>query len=69
MMILSKEKAQNAVNDYVSELTAAKQKVRKNFNEMDLENVDVRDKIETEIINVEKVVDSVIQQLALISFE
>lgn len=68
-MILSKEKAQNAVNDYVGELTQAKQKVRKNFEEMDLENVDIRDKIETEIMNVESVVDSVVQQLALIAFE
>lgn len=68
-MIISKTQAQNAVNDYVSELVNAKAKIRKNFNEMDLENVDVREKIEDEIINVEEAVDTAIRELTLMVFE
>lgn len=68
-MIISKIQAQNAVNDYVGELVKAKTKIRKNFNEMDLENVDIREKIEDEIINVEDAVDTAIRELTLMMFE
>ena len=68
-MLISKTQAQNAVNDYVGELVNAKAKIRKNFNEMDLENVDIRDKIENEIINVEDAIDIAIRELALMIFE
>lgn len=68
-MIISKTQAQNAVNDYVGKLAKAKEKIRKNFNEMDLENVDIRDKIETEIICVEYAIDAAIRELALVAFE
>lgn len=68
-MLISKTQAQNAVNDYVGELVNAKAKIRKNFNEMDLENVDIRDKIENEIINVEDAIDIAIRELTLMIFE
>lgn len=68
-MIISKTQAQNAVNDYVTQLSKAKAKVRKNFNEMDLENVKIRDSIEDEVKDVEKAVDVAIRELKCIVFE
>ena len=68
-MMLSREKAQKAVVKYVVTLEYARDKVRKNFEDMDLENVKIRDDIEKEIINIENTVNSVIRELYALTFE
>ena len=68
-MMLSREKAQKAVVKYVVTLEYARDKVRKNFEDMDLENVKIRDDIEKEIINIENTVNSVIKELYALTFE
>ncbi len=68
-MMLSKEKSQKAIAKYVATLEHARDKVRKNFEDMDLENVKIRDDIEKEIMNIEDTVNSVIRELHALTFE
>lgn len=68
-MMLSKEKSQKTIAKYVKTLEDGRDKVRKNFEEMDLENVKIRDDIEKEIMNIEGAVNSVIKELRALTFE
>lgn len=68
-MMLSKEKSQKTIAKYVKTLEDGRDKVRKNFEEMDLENVKIRDDIEKEIMNIEDAVNSVIKELRALTFE
>ena len=68
-MMLSREQAESAVGHYTAHLEKQKKKVRKNFEEMDLENVKLRDDMEEEIRNIESAVNQAIRSLGSIHFE
>lgn len=68
-MMLSRDKASRAVVDYIVTLEYARDKVRKNFEEMDLEHVTLRRKMEEEIIAIEEAVNFVIKELYAMVFE
>lgn len=54
---------------YRTRLEKEKKKVRKNFEEMDLENVTLRDEMEKEVKRIESAVDRAVSGLDSIYFE
>ena len=67
--MLSKGEAESIVEHYRTRLAKEKKKVRKNFEEMDLENVKLRDDMEKEIKKIENAVDRAVSGLGGIYFE
>lgn len=68
-MMLSREQAEGAVEHYAAYLEKQKKKVRKNFEEMDLENVKLRDDMEEAVEEIEKEINQAISSLNSIYFE
>ncbi|MCM1497820.1 MAG: hypothetical protein NC124_05080 [Clostridium sp.] len=68
-MMLSKDHAQQLMVKYIVSLEYARDKVRKNFEDMDLENVKIRDLMEREVENIERDVNRVIKSLYAMMFE
>lgn len=68
-MMLSKGQAESTVEHYRTRLEKEKKKVRKNFEEMDLENVTLRDEMEKEVKRIESAVDRAVSGLGSIYFE
>lgn len=69
VMMLSKGQAESTVEHYRTRLEKEKKKVRKNFEEMDLENVTLRDEMEKEVKRIESAVDRAVSGLGSIYFE
>lgn len=68
-MMLSREQAEGAVEHYAAYLVKERKKVRKNFEEMDLENVKLRDDMEEEVKKIEDAVNQALCDLNGIHFE
>ena len=68
-MMLSKDRAEHAIQSYISTLEKERDKARKNFEEMDLENVKLRDAMELEIEKIEQAANQAISSLKGLYFE
>ncbi len=68
-MLISKSYAETMKGSYLNDLENAKKGIRKNFEEMDLENVKLRDSIEEVITSAEKQIDKAISDIEKVSFE
>lgn len=68
MIMMTKYYAECAAGKYTGILDASRQTIRKNFEEMDLENVKLRDDMEKEIEGIEKAVNTAIGDIERITF-
>lgn len=68
MIMMTKYYAECAAGHYTGILESSKKTIRKNFEEMDLENVKLRDKMEDEIVKIEKAIDKAVQDINNVTF-
>lgn len=69
MGLYTKEYAERIVDDCKSNIVSVKQNIRKNFDDMDFENVLQKDQVESYITSMEAECDKLITQLESYSFE
>lgn len=63
-----KEVAERAAAAYIKTIEKHKNKIRKNFNDMDLENADIRDRFDEVIRNIEKECNDLIAYIEGVRF-
>lgn len=68
-MMLSKQNAEKIRADYIEILEKQMKKVRKNFQEMDLDRVELKDDIKNKIEDIETTVRNTIKKMNNITFE
>lgn len=67
-MMITKYYAECAAGQYTGILESSRDSIRKNFEEMDLENVKLRDDMEKEIEHMEKTINKAIGRIESVTF-
>lgn len=68
-MLMSAAQAYAEKNKYIQSLEDVSKKIRKNFNEMDIENVTLYDDMDAVVIEMEGKIAAAIEDIRAISFE
>lgn len=68
-MLMSAAQAYAEKNKYIQSLEDVSKKIRKNFNEMDIENVTLYDDMDAVVIEMEGKIAAAIEDIRAITFE